>query len=173
MPGEIKLGRWAGLQLSALPSALISAIGLWTLLTMLAAVIIPLPIGTAIFGSLIAVGLHYAAELLHQLGHAYAARRTGYPMTGIRFWFVLGASIYPADEPPLPGRIHIRRALGGPIVSVSLGVIAAVIVPLLSGLAAWLVAFFAFDNLIVMGAGAFLPLGFTDGSTILTWRTRR
>ena len=173
MSGEIKLGRWAGLQLSALPSAVISAIGLWTLLTLLAAVIIPLPIGTAIFGGLIATVLHFASETLHQLGHALAAKRAGYPMTGVRFWFVLGTSIYPADEPPLPGRIHIQRALGGPIMSVGLGVIAAVIATLTSGLAGWLIAFFAFDSLIVMGLGAFLPLGFTDGSTILTWWGKR
>ena len=173
MSGEIKLGRLAGLQLSALPSAVISAIGLWTLLTMLAAVVIPLPIGTAIVGGLSAAVLHYVSETLHQLGHALAAKRTGYPMTGIRFWFVLSTSIYPSDEPSLPGRIHIRRALGGPIVSVLVGVIAGVIAAVTTGLIGWIIAFVAFDNLVVLGLGAFLPLGFTDGSTILTWWGKR
>lgn len=173
MSGEIKLGRLAGLQLSALPSAVISAIGLWTLLTMLAAVIIPLPIGAAIVGGLIAAVLHYVSETLHQLGHALAAKRTGYPMTGIRFWFVLSTSIYPSDEPSLPGRIHIRRALGGPIVSVFVGVIAGVIAAMTTGPIGWIIAFVAFDNLAVLGLGAFLPLGFTDGSTILTWWGKR
>jgi Zn-dependent protease len=173
MSGEIKLGRLAGLQLSALPSAVISAIGLWTLLTMLAAVVIPLPIGTAIAGGLIAAVLHYVSETLHQLGHALAAKRTGYPMTGIRFWFVLSTSIYPSDESSLPGRIHIRRALGGPIVSVLVGVIAGVIAAVTTGLIGWIIAFVAFDNLVVLGLGAFAPLGFTDGSTILTWWGKR
>jgi len=173
MPGEIKLGRLAGLQISALPSTVISAIGLWTLLTMLAAVIIPLPIGTAIVGGLIAMVLHYGSDTLHQLGHAFAAQRTGYPMTGIRFWFILSTALYPADEPPLPGRIHIRRALGGPIVSVSLGVIFGLLAALTTGLIGWLCAFVAFDNLLVLGLGAFLPLGFTDGSTLLKWWGKR
>ncbi len=173
MSGEIKLGRLAGLQLSALPSAVISAIGLWTLLTMLAAVVIPLPIGTAVLGGLIAALLHYVSETLHQLGHALAAKRTGYPMTGVRYWSVLGTSIYPTDEPQLPGRTHIQRALGGPIMSVLVGVVAGIIAAMTTGLIGWLIAFFAFDSLVVMGLGAFLPLGFTDGSTILTWWSKR
>ena len=173
MLGEIKLGRVAGLQLSALPSAIISAIGLWTLLAFLAAVIGSLPIGTAIVGSLFATLLHFTSETLHQLGHAYAAKRTGYPMLGIRFWFVLGTSVYPLDEPTLPGRIHIQRALGGPIASVLLGAIATVLAAVIQHWLGLLLFFFAVDSLVVMGLGAFLPLGFTDGSTILTWWGKR
>ena len=169
MPGEIKLGRLAGLHISALPSTVISAIGLWTLLTMLAAVIIPLPIGTAIVGGFVAMVLHYASDAAHQLGHAFAAKRTGYPMTGIRFWFVLSTSLYPADEPALPGRIHIRRALGGPPVSLGLGVMFGLLALMTTGLIGWVCAFLAVDNLLVLGLGAFMPLGFTDGSTLLMW----
>ena len=173
MTGEIKLGHVAGLRLSARPSALISAIGLWTLLTMLGAALIPLPIPAAIIGGLIAVGLHYGSDTLHQLGHAFAAKRAGYPMTGIRFWFVLSTALYPADEPALPGRVHIRRALGGPLVSVGVGVAIGLIAALTTGPLGWLAAFVALDNLVVLGLGAFLPLGFTDGSTILTWWGQR
>ena len=173
MSGEIKLGRLGGLQLSTLPSAVISAIGLWTLLTMVAAGVIPLPMGAAILGCLIAAVLHYLSETLHQLGHAFAAKRAGYPMTGIRFWFLLSTSIYPPGEPSLPGRIHIQRAIGGPIVSVCAGLIAGVSAAMTTGLIGWIIAFVAFENLVVFGLGAFLPLGFTDGSTILTWWGKR
>ena len=37
----------------------------------------------------------------------------------------------------------------------------------------WLALLAAGDNLLVLGLAAFLPLGFTDGSTILPWRQRR
>ncbi|MBW7885798.1 MAG: hypothetical protein H3C34_24840, partial [Caldilineaceae bacterium] len=37
------------------------------------------------------------------------------------------------------------------------------------GVGWWLLVFLAVDNLVVLGLGAFLPLGFTDGSTILNW----
>ncbi len=167
---EISLGHMAGLRISALPSALIGAVGLWTLLTMLGAVIIPLPIGSAIIGGLLATLAHFLSELLHQLGHAFAARRTGYPMTGVRYWFVLGTSIYPSNEPALPGRIHIQRALGGPPISLLIGLIAGVLTLFVNGLASWVLLFIAIDNFFVLGLGAFLPLGFTDGSTILAWR---
>ena len=36
----------------------------------------------------------------------------------------------------------------------------------------WLGLFFLFDNLLVFTLGALLPLGFTDGSTLLHWRNK-
>jgi hypothetical protein len=41
------------------------------------------------------------------------------------------------------------------------------------GVAFYVAAFFALDNLLVFTLGAFLPLGFTDGSTLLYWLPRR
>ena len=43
---------------------------------------------------------------LHQFGHAWAARRVGYPMTGLRYRGVLAASLYPRNEPELPADIQ-------------------------------------------------------------------
>ena len=105
---------------------------------------------------------------------ARAARRTGYPMSGIRLgkWGVLGTSLYPADEPALPAAIHIRRALGGPAGSLVVTLAAAAVALALraEGGALWWVAVFVFlDNLLLLTLGAFLPLGFTDGSTLLRW----
>jgi hypothetical protein len=37
----------------------------------------------------------------------------------------------------------------------------------------WVAALVLLDNLLVFTLGAFLPLGFTDGSTILRWWRRR
>jgi hypothetical protein len=38
----------------------------------------------------------------------------------------------------------------------------------------WLLAtFFFLDNLLVLTLGSFLPLGFTDGSTLLEWWGKR
>jgi hypothetical protein len=76
----------------------------------------------------------------------------------------------------LPANIHIRRALGGPVGSLLLTLLAAVIGLALRPLGGtpWLVgAFFFLDNLLVFTLGAFLPLGFTDGSTLLEWRGKR
>jgi Zn-dependent protease len=121
--------------------------------------------------AIFAVLLHWVGDISHQLGHARAARKAGYPMIGIRLWGLLTSSIYPRDEPALPGKVHISRALGGPTMSFIIGLISAI--PLLfleaGSVFWWLFLFFAADNLLVLSLGAFLPLGFTDGSTILRW----
>jgi hypothetical protein len=189
---KIKLGKVAGLELSARPSAIVGFILLWVLLGGVAALLFKVPLGEAIVGGFIAVVLHYVSEIVHNLGHAWAARRTGYPMIGVRLFGVLGVSLYPQDEPPLPADVHIRRALGGPAASLLLTLVAGAIALALRPSAAlgagpstvlragllgktpWLVAVFCFlENLLVFTLGAFLPLGFTDGSTLLEWWGKR
>src|SRR3954464_3158094 len=111
---EIKLGKIAGLRVSAQPSALWSSLGLWAVLSALGLRALKLPAGKAVLGGLGATILHMSSEFAHQLGHARAAKQTGYPMTGVQFWWLLSASQYPPDEPALPNATHIKRALGGP-----------------------------------------------------------
>ena len=94
---KIKLGKVAGLELSARPSAIVGFVLLWVLLGGVAALLFKVPLGEAIVGGFIAVVLHYCSEIVHNLGHAWAARRTGYPMIGVRLFGVLGVSLYPRD----------------------------------------------------------------------------
>jgi hypothetical protein len=171
MPQTIRLGRLAGLQLSARPSALYSSLLLWVLFAVLGWFLF-LDLAVAVLFGLLCTLLHWLSDLVHQLGHARAARHTGYPMTGLRLWFIFSQSLYPSDEPPLPGRVHVRRALGGPPASILLGCLAGLLALLspAGGFIWWLLLVVALDNWLVLGFGAFLPLGFTDGSTLLTWR---
>ena len=96
-------------------------------------------------------------------------------MTGIRWLMLWGRDLYPADEPDLPAAIHIRRAVAGPLTSFGLmmafGVVALATRPL-GGLISLLAAWCWLDNLILTVAGL-LPLGFTDGDTLLHWWPRR
>jgi hypothetical protein len=97
-------------------------------------------------------------------------------MTGIRLWWMLGSSVYPADEPQLEAGLHIRRALGGPSASALLTVVALVLWLLLRAVTpewSWVGLVFFVDNLVFYTLGSFLPLGFTDGSTLLRWLPRR
>lgn len=171
----IELGRLAGLRLTAGRSAVAGVLVLWVVFAAagLALGLSPL---TALLGGLAATVLHWFSELVHQLGHAWAARRTGFPMIGICFWGPLSSTIYPRDEPALPANIHIRRALGGPFSSTLLTLLGAALLPLFRPLGgvAWLLAlFFTLENLLVFTAQVFVPLGFNDGSTILYWWRRR
>ena len=171
---EYRLGRVAGLDLTAMPLAIVGSSLLLVLLSGIAITVLRMPVGEAIAGGLIAVVLHWVSDIAHHLGHAWAARRTGYPMTGIRLgtWGLLGTSVYPSDEPALPAAIHIRRAWGGPAGSLLFSLVAAVAALILrnvSNMLWWVGVFFFLDNLSVFALGAFLPLGFTDGSTLLHW----
>jgi hypothetical protein len=175
---EYRLGTLAGLHLSATPLAFAGSVLLLVLLSGFAIGVLHLPPAEALLGSLLAVLLHWVAALVHHLGHAWAARRTGHPMRGIRFGMlgILAASLYPPDEPALPAQIHIQRALGGPM-----GSLLFTLVTLATGLVlrtvneslGWVGTFFFLDNLLVFGVGPFLPLGFTDGSTLLHWWGKR
>ncbi len=175
---ELRLGKVAGITLSATPVAIAGSALLWAVLSGVGIGLLRLQAGEAVGGGLLAVILHWASIITHQFGHAWAARRTGYPMTGIRLGMsgLLSMSLYPLEEPPLPAAIHIRRALGGPAGSLLLTLVAGVIALLLRPLGGapwWVGVFFFLDNMFVITLGAFLPLGFTDGSTLLRWRGRR
>jgi hypothetical protein len=175
---ERSFGTLAGLRLTAIPSALIGSIVLYVIVVVLMATF-NIPIGSALLGGAIIVILHWFSELVHQLGHAWAARRMGYPMIGVRFgtYGVLGTSLYPPDEPPLPANIHIRRAIGGPIFSAWLSAMAflVILMTIRDAAAMWsfVLWFFFLENLFVMTLQVFIPLGFNDGGTIWRWIRKR
>lgn len=130
----------------------------------------------AIPGGLIAALLHYVFSFTHHLGHAIAARSTGYPMAGVHYFGPLGTGLYPSDEGDLPARVHLRRAVGGPILSALISLILFAL--LLSvgrgagGLVGW-VLFAAFAiNFGIYTLGPFAPgMGLieTDMDTLRRW----
>ena len=171
-----QLGRVAGLWVSVERSALAGSVVLWALLSAIGVGLLQLPAGRAALGGMAAMLLHWLSEIVHHLGHAWAARRTGYPMVGVRLSGLLSSSIYPTDEPPLPAAVHIRRALGGPLASLLLTLLAAAILLVLRSLGGtvwWVALFFFLENLLVFTLQVFLPLGFNDGGTLLYWWRRR
>lgn len=171
----IRVGRFAGLELTARPTALVALLGLWAGLSGLArrrGYTWP----RAVVGGGLAVGLHIFAEMWHQFGHARMAMATEFPMSGVKFWGVLAASEYPTDEPVLPPEIHMQRAVGGPIASVILTAVTLPIALLLRpfrGLVADLFLFTAAENLLLFTLGALLPLNFSDGGTLLKYGRQR
>jgi Zn-dependent protease len=94
-------------------------------------------------------------------------------MQGIFFGMmgIVAMSVYPADEPALPARIHIRRALGGPIISTLIGLVFLALV-VVAGDSASLIAYLLRLGLFLcfmMSAGALMPVPNLDGGTILYW----
>jgi hypothetical protein len=165
-----------GLRLTVTRAALAWFAGLALAMALLAWLLLALTAAEAVLAGALSAALFFVFEVLHHLGHALAARSTGYPMTGVRFFSVFAASQYPADEPALPRALHIRRALGGFWVNVLLGGLllpAALAAWPQGGLPAWLLAYSAAANLFVLGIGSLLPIkvpggdGLTDGGTLL------
>lgn len=163
-------------RISAAPNAYVSLSALALATAIVAGVALQLPPALALgWGALYVIG-HLFNELVHHAGHAVAARQTGYPMRGIRLVYVLAVSLYPKDEPRLPARVHIRRALGGPVASALLSIawgVVALAVRDSAPAARWLVWAIWFDCLLIFTLGAFLPLAWTDGGTLLHYWPRR
>lgn len=173
MGDDIRLGKVAGLEFSAERSALVGSLALWGTLSGVAARLLRLPLGKAAAEGLVAVGGHWASSLWHHLGHAAAAQRSGFPMSGIRFWTIFGASQYPPEEEVFSAVTHRRRAIGGPLASLLLTLVcggATLALRRRGGWALRLAQFLFLDNLLINTIGALLPIGFTDGSTLLRLR---
>jgi len=170
------LGKYRGLEIRTAPSTIITAILTTSAIFLLLNKVFKLRPWTAVTGGILATTLHYLSDLWHQLGHARAAEQTGYPMKGMTFVGPLCFSVYPKNEGLLPAETHIQRALGGPIFSLLLTLafaLAVLLMRFIGGLPLFLAVFTFLDNLLVFTIGALLPLGFTDGSTLLTWWGQR
>lgn len=175
--GKVHLGKFWEIAIVAERSALPGSIFLWLGHVALAYLLLKAPLDEAFTAGLIAVPLFWLGDFLHQLGHAWVARQVGYPMKEIRFRGFLVTTLYPSNEPVLPARIHIRRAMGEPPVSLGISLIALIITliarNILNGPFWWVSILFFIQNFFIFFLGAFLPLGFTDGSTLLRyWRQR-
>ncbi len=172
---DYSLGTLYGLRLTTRPAFFISTLLTWIVFVAIGLALLNLNLIESLVGGFVAVMLHWATELLHHVGHAWAARRTGYPMTGVRLGFLIGMSLYPHDEPSLPASVHIHRALGGPAASLLLSAVAAIllfVVRALGGIAWWLALFLLLDNFLNV-LQIFIPLGFNDGSTLFHWLRKR
>ena len=106
---------------------------------------------------------HEIAQFVHQLGHALAARATGYPMTGIRYEWGFTYSEYPPNEPPLPDNVHIQRSLGG-VGGITLLLVIVILLWLqvdatANGFMHWVLNFVLFDSLLLFIASVVLSDG--------------
>ncbi len=106
---KVMFGRLAGIEFSATPPAFVGSALLWLVLSILGSVFLTLTPLQAILGGFLALILHWSGEIFHQLGHAWAARRTGYPMTGIPGWVLLASWPWPYTR--VTNQIYRRKSI--------------------------------------------------------------
>ncbi len=169
---EYVVGHAAGLQFSLQPRAFVIFPILWVIAALAAVKQLRVSLRAAASLALAAILGHLLSSLWHHLGHAFAARATGYPMAGISSWGLFATSVYPVDEPPLPAEVHIRRALGGPLAS---GVLTLL---LWAGMRVarterattrWVLGALVLDNLLLNTLQVFIPMRINDGETLRRW----
>jgi Zn-dependent protease/CBS domain-containing protein len=123
--------------------------------------------------ALVAAVLFFASLLLHELGHAWEARREGMEIDGITLWLFGGVSQFKTQFPSAGAEFRI--AIAGPLISLVLGVVFVLVAlaglpSAVDGVAAWL----GYINLalLVFNLIPALPL---DGGRVLRgalWRAR-
>jgi Zn-dependent protease len=124
--------------------------------------------------AIVAALLFFASILLHELGHAFQARREGMEIEGITLWLFGGVAQFKGMFPSAGAEFRI--AIAGPLVSLVLGfafvgiAVAVHGAPVVDGVAAWL----GYINLslLVFNLLPALPL---DGGRVLRaalWRAR-
>src|SRR5919109_4469400 len=168
MGDSIVLGRIYGIRIGINWSWLVlAALLVWSL----SASVFPetnpgLADGTYVTMGVVAAVLFFACLLLHELGHAFQARRDRVAIEGITLWMLGGVA-------KLTGRVpnagaELRIALAGPAVSLVLGLLFAGVALGLSlpesvdGVAAWL----GYVNLLLLGFNL-LPAFPLDGGRVL------
>jgi Zn-dependent protease/CBS domain-containing protein len=173
--GNILLGRVGGVQVRINWSWLvIFALIVWSL----AAGVFPsqnpgLSDGAYLAMAIVAALLFFASLLLHELGHAWQARREGMEIDGITLWLFGGVSQFKTRFPSAGAEFRI--AVAGPLVSLVLGagfvLLALAGLPsAIDGVAAWL----GYINLALLAFNLIpaLPL---DGGRVLRaalWQSR-
>jgi Zn-dependent protease/CBS domain-containing protein len=173
--GNIPLGRIGGVQVRVSWSWLvIFALIVWTL----ADGVFPsqnpgLSRGTHLAMAVVAALLFFVSILLHELGHAWQARREGVEVDGITLWLFGGVSQFKSGFPSAAAEFRI--AIAGPLVSLVLGGVFVLIAlaglpSAVDGVAAWL----GYINLalLVFNLIPALPL---DGGRVLRaalWKSK-
>jgi Zn-dependent protease/predicted transcriptional regulator len=132
---SFRLGRIAGVEIGVNWSWLVIFVLItWTL----AAGVFPrqnpdLSDGTHLAMAIVAAVLFFVSILLHELGHAFQARREGMEIEGITLWLFGGVAKFRGMFPSAGAEFRI--AVAGPLVSLALGLL-FLGVPMLLGLPA-------------------------------------
>jgi Zn-dependent protease len=162
-----RLGAIAGIEIRAVP-------GWWlTLLGMLAAgQVVGWIIGPGEGVERILAGLGYGlifvgSQVVHAAGHMVSGKLIDAPMDALLVTMTRWVNVYDDTGKRIPRRVHLGRALGGPIANLLVGTVFLLFALTNGGSLLWAGAVV---NLLA-GLGALLPFPSVDGAVIWLKRT--
>jgi len=183
LSGNISLGRIGGVEVRINWSWLvIFALIVWTLADGVFPSTNPgLSGNTHLAMAIVAALLFVVSILLHELGHAWVARREGLEVDGITLWLFGGVSQFKGGFPSAGAEFRI--AIAGPLVSLVLGVVFVLIAiaglpSAVDGVAAWLgyinLALLVFNLIpaLPLDGGRVLRAALWQSKGDLAWATR-
>jgi Zn-dependent protease/CBS domain-containing protein len=183
LSGNISLGRIGGVEVRINWSWLvIFALIVWTLADGVFPSTNPgLSGNTHLAMAIVAALLFVVSILLHELGHAWEARREGLEVDGITLWLFGGVSQFKGGVPSAGAEFRI--AIAGPLVSLVLGVVFVLIAiaglpSAVDGVAAWLgyinLALLVFNLIpaLPLDGGRVLRAALWQSKGDLGWATR-
>ena len=183
LSGNISLGRIGGVEVRINWSWLvIFALIVWTLADGVFPSTNPGLSGNAHLAMAIVAALLFVVSiLLHELGHAWEARREGLEVDGITLWLFGGVSQFKGGFPSAGAEFRI--AIAGPLVSLVLGVVFVLIAiaglpSAVDGVAAWLgyinLALLVFNLIpaLPLDGGRVLRAALWQSKGDLGWATR-
>ena len=183
LSGNISLGRIGGVEVRINWSWLvIFALIVWTLADGVFPSTNPgLSGNTHLAMAIVAALLFVVSILLHELGHAWVARREGLEVDGITLWLFGGVSQFKGGFPSAGAEFRI--AIAGPLVSLVLGVVFVLIAiaglpSAVDGVAAWLgyinLALLVFNLIpaLPLDGGRVLRAALWQSKGDLGWATR-
>jgi Zn-dependent protease len=124
-------------------------------------------LGTAILTTTVILG----SEWSHNLAHTAAAKMVGHPVDAIRVTWGMPLLVYhDIEDPDVSPRIHIIRALGGPIINCIYFSLALLLQPITKPNSIFrdvLNAALGMNAFLVLGG--MLPIPGIDGGAVLKW----
>ncbi|HYN87158.1 MAG TPA: hypothetical protein VER55_01450 [Ardenticatenaceae bacterium] len=165
---RVRLGRLWGVRVSATRFAWLNPV-----IYFLLGVVLTFPLRDLDWPARLAIGFRFMlavaiALAVHALGHIASGKLVGSPMDELVIASTRGLNVYEGDQRRYPRRVHLGRALGGPVANL---IVAGLVLVALQGLAPGsgreLVERIVSVNLF-LGLGSFLPLPSVDGEVI--WR---
>jgi Zn-dependent protease len=165
---RIPIGRLWGVQLLITPLTWASPLVFFSLHLLLNLLNSQLTLSERVYQSSLFTIAVELATVLHALGHIVSGKLVGSAMNALLITATRDVNLYDGDQSAIPGRVHLGRALGGPLGNLLMAGICLGFAPLLApGLGADLAASLISVNLF-FGLGGLLPLPSVDGEVI--WR---